>query len=209
MKKGLKTVGWLLLAAFILYNSVYFKRLKDVKMKASEFNATAYADRFYNKQLLQLSDSAVEISSLIAMLKSNKEEAFSRYGHALSIGSIKYFLIRGEGTVTAVNTNTVAVKLPGDTIDTKLSIATEFVFGNAIRDASGKLSLSDFSNLSDVNNISLELNKMVRTKVLPPFKQNVTAGNHIRFYGAVQLNQERLNLDEIEIIPIQLQLVNQ
>ena len=55
----------------------------------------------------------------------------------------------------------------------------------------------------------MELNKIVRANVLPPFKAAVKEGSKIRFYGAVELNKERLNLDEMEILPIQLQVVNQ
>lgn len=209
MKKVLKNALLLLLVVFIGYNSVYFKSLKDVKVKGAEIDAAAYADRYFHKQLLPLSDSAIQITDLLALLKSNKEEAFQRYGHALGIGSIRYFLIRGEGKVTAVDANQVAVQSPSDSSGGTLNIATEFVFGNAIRDAGGKLSLTEFSNLSDVNNISMELNKIVRTQILPPFKKAVAAGNTIRFYGAVELNQERLDLNKIEIIPIQLQVLTQ
>ena len=209
MKKSLKNAGLLLLLVFIGYNSVYFKSLKDVKAGVETFNAAAYANRFFHQQLLPLSDSAVQLTDLLVLLKANKEEAFGRYGHSLSIGSINYLLVKGEGIATAINANTVALRLPADSLGTTPEIATEFVFGNAIRDASGKIKLSEFSNLTDVNNTSMELNKIVRTKVLPPFKKEVKEGSHVRFYGAVELNKDRLNLDDIEIIPIQLQVVNQ
>lgn len=209
MSKTLKNSILLLVIAFVGYQSVYFKSLKDVKAKDEGINAKAYADKFFHQQLLPLSDSAIRLADLITLLRNNKEQAFERYGHALGIGSIKYFLVKGEGKVTAVEPNQVAIELPSDTVGTSLAIATEFVFGNAIRDAAGKLSLTEFSNLSDVNNISMELNKIVRTKVLPPFKKEVAAGANIRFYGAVELNQERLNLNEVEIIPIQLHMMNQ
>ena len=209
MKKSLKNAGLLLVLVFIAYNSVYFKSLKEVKGKKEGINAPAYAEKFFHEQLLPLSDSAIQLTDLMGLLKANKEEAFHRYGHGMGIGSIRYFLVKGEGKVTAVEPNQVAIKLPSDTLGSPLKIATEFVFGNAIRDAAGKLSLTEFSNLSDVNNISMELNKIVRTQVLPPFKKTVSNGSNVRFYGAVELNQERLNLDEVEIIPIQLQVVNE
>jgi predicted lipoprotein len=208
MTRSLKYVGLLLLLIFIGYHSVYFKSLKDVKEKGDGFAAAAYAERFFREQLVPLSDSAIRLADLMVLLKNNKEAAFNQYGYALSIGSIRYFLVKGNGTVIDVNPNIVGVRL-ADTAGTTLNLVTEFVFGNAIRDASGKITLSEFSNLSDVNNISMELNKIVRTKVLPPFKKAVAAGDTILFYGALELNKERLNLDEVEIIPIQLQIVNQ
>ena len=209
MKKNLKNAGLLLLIIFVGYQSVYFKSLKDLTVKGDGVNAVAYAGQFFQTQLLPLSDSAIGLSDLMTLLKANKEEAFTRYGHSLSIGSIQYFLVKGEGVITAVDSNTVAVKMADDAVSVRPKIATELVFGNALRDASGKIALTDFSNLSDVNNISMELNKIVRATVLPPFREKVQAGSQVRFYGAVELNKERLNLEAIEITPIQLEIVGQ
>lgn len=208
MKKILKTSIVLILVGFTLYHSVYFRSLKNMKGKGDEINAAAYADKYFHNQLLPMWDSAVQLNDLLTMLKTNKEQAFGHHGHAMGIGSIRYFLVSGEGVIKAVEPNGVILQLSSDPLGAVYRIATEFVFGNAVRDAAGKLSLTEFSNLSDVNNISMELNKIVRTKVLPPFKKDVAADRRIRFFGAIELNQERLDLTKIEIVPIQLQFVN-
>lgn len=207
MKKSLKSVGLLLLLAVVGYQSVYIKSLKDVQAKDADFNAKTYASTFFKNDLLPLRDSAVALPQLLQLLQTNKEEGFRRYGHALSIGSIKYFLVKGEGTVEALQPNRATLRLHPDSVAASAKLATEFVFGNAIRDASGKIALAGFSNLSDINNISMELNKIVRTTVLPPFNKEVATGRTVRFFGAVELNQERLNLEALEIIPIQLEIV--
>ena len=100
MRKILKNIALLLLVAFLVYNSVYFTSVKDMKAKVEGFDATGYAQRFYQNQLVPLSDSAIGITDLITLLKNNKDAAFNQYGNALSIGAIKYFLVKGEGTVT-------------------------------------------------------------------------------------------------------------
>ena len=65
-------------------------------------------------------------------------------------------------------------------------LATEFIYGNAIRDASGLVDVKDFPNTMDLNNISEELNKMVRKTVLPPFKTAVKKGDKIIVTGAMK-----------------------
>ena len=56
----------------------------------------------------------------------------------------------------------------------------------------------------DFNNVSAELNKIIREKVLPPFKQQAKKGNRIEFTGAIELNKEHLDLTKIEVIPVRI-----
>ena len=73
-------------------------------------------------------------------------------------------------------------------------LATEYIYGNAIRDASGLLDIKDFTNTTDLNSISEELNKTVRTRVLPAFKKQVKQGDKIEVTGAVEFNKEHISL---------------
>lgn len=207
MKKVVKSAGIIVLVLIVAYNAVYFKSLAEVRAQNSEFDASSYAQKFYKNQLLPLYDSAMPLTTLLVLLQQDKDAAFDKYGHAISIGSVRYFLVSGEGVVRAVNDNDVALSLPSDSVNAEVKVAAEFVFGNAIRDASGKISLSEFANLSDINSVSSELNKIVRSQVLPPFNRTVKAGDRIQFFGAVDFNRERLNLNEVEVIPIQLNIV--
>lgn len=58
----------------------------------------------------------------------------------------------------------------------------------------------------DFNNVSAELNKIIREKVLPPFKQQAKKGNTVEFSGAVELNKEHLKLSDIEVIPVETKI---
>ena len=86
-------------------------------------------------------------------------------------------------------------------------LATEFIYGNAIRDASGLVDIKDFPNTMDLNNISEELNKMVRKTVLPPFKAAVKKGDKVIVTGSIEIHKEHIKWNELEIIPVQLQIV--
>ena len=199
MKKGLKYLISILVLALVAYNSVYFKKLDEVKAAGTStaFNASKYAREFYNSKLLTHLDSAVELGQLVAAMKSAPDKAFTDYSHSLDIGNIRYFMVRGEGKINRIGEDDLI-------LDSGVRIATEFVYGNAIRDASGLIKLNEFNSTADFNSVSEEINKIIRTDVLPTIKQNAKPGDMVKFSGAIELNQAHVNLDSLEIIPIKL-----
>lgn len=208
MKKMVRYGVFLLIVAFLAYHSVYFKKLDEVKAGTASFNAAKYAEEFWIKKLTPSLSKSAEAGQLLMLLRSDKDKAFKDHAHALGIGNIKYFLIKGTGKVTDVEENQVLIKLESDGEKPEMRIATEYVFGNAVRDASGTIDINAFSNSMDFNNVSAEINKMIREKVIPPFKSKVKKGDVVEFAGAIELNQEHLKLDNIEIIPISLKIRN-
>jgi predicted lipoprotein len=208
-KKVIKYLLLVLLIAFLGYKSVYFRKLDEVNTASSlkAFDPSAFARNFYDSKLLQRVDSAVDLSTLISLLRSEPEQAFKQYSRALAIGNIRYFLVRGEGTITSVGDYQAAVELNSPSIKTNINIATEFVYGNAIRDASGLLNLNDFSNTADFNSISEGINNIVRKEVLPGFVAKAKPGIGVKFAGAIELNQKYVDVDSIEVVPIRLSVV--
>lgn len=201
-----------LLLGLVLYNSVYFRRLSDVKAAGASgvgvtVSAQAYARTFWDTKLRSSAPLATNVDSLLAQLKTDKEQAFTSHAHALGIGNIGYFLVKGEGTVTAVNENEVAVTLPsGPTV----YVATEYIFGNAARDASGLIQITEFDrqaslNTTDLNAVSSALNDIIRKAVVPTLKAKAQRGQKLRFVGALELNRVHLHLDRPTLIPILIQ----
>ncbi|OCX54396.1 hypothetical protein BEL04_09095 [Mucilaginibacter sp. PPCGB 2223] len=204
MKKVYKYGIWVVIIAFTLYNSVYFRKLSEMKAPAKTFNAASYAQDMLNNKLPAVTEKAITIDELFTQIKSQPNEAFSAYGHALTIGSIRFFMVKGAGEVDAIDESDVKLVTTGHN---NVYIATEFVFGNAIRDASGLINLNDFSNTVDLSNISSEVNKIIRAKVIPPFKAVVKKGSKVEFTGAIELNQARLNVEDPEVIPVTLKVL--
>jgi predicted lipoprotein len=207
MKKWLKYVFGIVVLLVLGVNSIYFRKLDEMKSASSKFDAKAYARKYFNDRLMPSLSNGVDINQLMGMLQNNREQTFDKYAHALGIGNIRYFLITGQGRVTSVNENDVSVLTTADSNQKSLRIATEFVFGNAIRDASGKIDINEFANTMDFNTVSSEINKIVRTEVLPPFKGRVKNGDSIQFAGAIELNKVHLNVEDIEVIPVQLKII--
>ncbi|PTR01093.1 putative lipoprotein DUF2291 [Mucilaginibacter yixingensis] len=205
MKKGIKYTVWAVIVLALAFNSIYFKKLSEVKASDKKFDAVAYAKGLYAK-LPSVTDKAITLDQLVNEVNADKAKAFSDYGHALAIGSTRFFMVKGSGVVKEINESDVLLTTAGGN---DVSIATEFVFGNAVRDASGQVNLNDFSNTVDLSNISSEVDKIIRAQVLPAFKAAVKKGDKVDFTGAIELNQEHLNLGEVELMPVSLNITPQ
>ncbi|QJW91284.1 DUF2291 domain-containing protein [Spirosoma taeanense] len=206
MNKTVKYAIGVVLLGLMAYNSVYFKRLDEVKAAGvtgagkSAFAAAPYAQTFWNAKLLPAAPRlATDLATLLSLLKTDQEKAFNQYSHALGIGNIRYFLVKGEGTVTTVGPNDVTVSLAsGETVH----LATEYIFGNAARDASGLINITEFDNTTDLNSVSAELDEIIRNQIVPTLKANAAPGKKLSFIGAMELNRAHLHLDNLTMIPI-------
>lgn len=205
MKYAIAIIALLVVA----YNSVYFKKLDKVQATAASknFDAAAYAKEYFHNKLIPSLNKAVEINQLVALLQNDKEKTFDQYGHALGISNVRFFLVKGEGKITAINENDVSLLVATDTLKRKVQIATEFIFGNAIRDASGLIDMNEFKNTMDFNNVSAELNKIVRSEVVPSFKASAKKGDTVQFYGVVEWNRKHPDVTDMEVIPISLKVI--
>jgi predicted lipoprotein len=208
-RKFAKYGALVIIIGLLAYNSVYIKKLSEVQAKEPvAFNAASFAQQLWEKQLPARLDSAITLDSLAAALKGDPARAFDKYFNSLSIGNIRYGLVKITGKVLSVNEDDVTVVTTGSNAQT-VTIATEYVYGNAIRDASRLVDIKDFVNTADLNNISEALNKKVRTTVLPVFKTTVKKGDNIVCTGAIELNQAHYTLDGLEIIPVQCKIIQQ
>ena len=208
MNRYVKYLLLIIVVALVAYKSVYIKKLSGMKVATDEkFDATAFSKKLWEEKLPARISSAVELTTFIKAAQTNPADAFSKYTNALGIGNYRYALVKTEGTVTDVNEDDITLQIKmGDSLMTA-KLATEFIYGNAIRDASGLVDVKNFPNTMDLNNISEELNKMVRKTILPPFKTAVKKGDKLIVTGAIEIHKEHIKWNELEIIPVQLQIV--
>jgi predicted lipoprotein len=212
-----KIVKYLLLTIVIgllAYKSVFILKLSEVQtIEPKAFDAPAFVQQLWSNKLPARLDSALALDNLQAALKTNAAQTFDNYFNSISIGNVRYGLVKVTGKVLSVNEDDVVVLTGSRDNQHTVKIATEYVYGNALRDASRLVNIKDFVNTSDLNKISEELNKTVRTKVLPPFKGTVQKGDSVVCTGAIELNQEHIersrtySLDELEIIPVQCKIM--
>lgn len=206
-KNSIKYIATIIVVLIVAYNSVYFKKLDEINARAPKaFDAVKYAHDYVKNKLTPTLDKSPDVTELLNMLSANPGKAFKTYAHAIGIGNVKFFMVKGEGVITNIDENDVFVK-PSTLGSPVVKIATEYVFGNALRDASGLISINEFTSTTDLNNVSAEINKMVRNDVLPPFKGSAKIADKVQFAGAIELNQEHLNISDPEIIPITIKVI--
>lgn len=187
--------------AFLGYHSVYFEKLSEVRAREDpEFDFGTFADSLYYEGMLK-NVRAIAVSELLAAIQTDAEAAFENLGNRLGIGSSAYFMVRSTGKVTELTDDRIRLATAdiGD-----ISINTKYIFGNALRDASGLVALTDFKTNADFNRVSEALNALVRTKVIPPIIAQLQVGDSIRVIGAVKLSKKELDNPAIEITPSQI-----
>jgi predicted lipoprotein len=206
MKKVGKYTLVVAVLAFLLHRGIYFENLEDIRQqrRREAFNAAEYARDFWDNRLPGVLDEAVEIGELIELFNTDMAQAIERHGKAPGVSRVYAYLIKGEGAILAVGDDSVEVSASEPKTNPDVLIETGFYIpGNAVRDASGLVNVSDFSDTMKFNEISGEINKIVVTEVIRPFSgTGPTPSKKVRFVGATQVSQEAVEEKELEIIRV-------
>lgn len=201
MKKSYLYTILAILLGVLLYNSVYFEKLsKRNSQKNAKFDFNTFADSLYYNGILK-STQAIEINQLLALTKVNTDSAFKTYGNRLGIGESAYFMVNAIGKIIEKNEGELKVTTQNGTT---LIIDTKYIFGNAIRDASGLVKLTDFKTNADFNKVSEALNTVIREKAIPENLNNIINGDIIRVTGAIKLKKGKTNNQILNILPIKI-----
>ena len=208
MKKSIKYILGILAILVVLFFSFRIEKLDEYKATktVTVFDATNYARDVWNNKMPAVNNDSPEIVSLVELLKTNKEKAFEDFGKKLGISKTWYFMAQGEGVVDSVMEESLLVDI-GD--NKKILLATSFIFGNAVRDASGAVNIDDFINMTDFNNVSVALNKLVKEEVANELKNSAKPGMKLQFAGAIEVNEENTDLNAIRMIPVAIKFSNE
>lgn len=202
MKKKYVYILAFLIIVILGYNSVYFKKLSDIKKAQKEsFDFKAFADSIYYKGILK-SKKTIALTNLIASIKTNQEAAFTKHGNRLGIGNSAYFMIKSTGKIIDIKDGIYTI---ADEKNGVVFVDTKYIFGNDLRDASGLVKLTDFKTNAQFNKVSESLNEVVRNEI-PKQTKNVKIGDSISFSGAIKLNKKQTLFTDLLIIPSQIKL---
>jgi predicted lipoprotein len=194
MKKFCKYTVAVVIIGFLLYHSLYFENLQKVKeqQRKQAFNAAEYARDFWDNQLPAVLDSAVDAGELIELFNTDMAGAVKEYGKAPGVSRVYAYLLKGRGRIVAAGEEGLKVSVREPQANPDVFIATGlYIPGNAVRDASGLIDVSEFSNTMKFNEISGEINKIVVKEVIRPFlDKNPAAGMTVGFSGASQVAQD-------------------
>ena len=213
MKKVCKYVIAVTIIAFLAYHSIYFENLEDFReqQRNEAFNAAEYAKDFWDNRLISVLDSAVDVKELIELFNTDMTNAIKRYGKAPGVSRVYAYLIKGNGKILTIAEDFLEVSIREPHINPDIKILTGFYIpGNAVRDASGLVDVSNFTDTMKFNEISSEINKIVVKKVIKPFlDKKPKVGNTIRFFGATQVSQDAIKTKEfqlVDVVPFRLEL---
>lgn len=196
----------ILVIGLVLYNSVYFKKISEMQVAKVEaaFDATTYSKTYLAEKIPNAKDKSLLLSDLILALDADSKKAFKDFGRSQNQGDTQYFFIKGEGVVTGIDEEFVTLKETSSA--TEVKVAIQYIFGNTARDCSGIISIDDFSNTMDLNNVSEAINKCIKTDIVAPFSAKVKKGAIVSFVGGIELNQSDLKKNNFEMVPLGLEI---
>ena len=178
----------------LLYCSVSFENLEDIReqRRRAVFNAAEYARDFWDNQLFGTYEKAVDVSTLIDLFNTDMATAVKKYGKAPGVSSVYAYLLKGQGHILSINEDGLQVSVREPQTNPDIFIETgSYIPGNAVRDASGLIDVSDFTDTMKFNEISAEINKIIVKEVIKPaLEQTPTVGSKVIFWGATQVAQD-------------------
>ena len=174
---------------------------------SATFDAKTYvAGIWQSKVVPTVEKDAVPVAELLPALDADQAAASKKYGNQAGTGSPYAFLVKGSGTVTAVDeeapTHPLTVKVDGLTGKAaNVQVVTgPVIAGTALRDAVKFIKFGDFTNQLDYADAATQLNNKVKTDVLAKVKAKDLVGKKISFSGAFSLVAPGVVL----IVPTQL-----
>ncbi len=166
------------------------------------FRAAEFVEAFWHERLLTSVDRAVDVAALLEALDEDPAAARGRYGRTLGLSTTAYFFVSGVGRVVEVQRSAVVLALDEEATSPAVIIGTGPLFGNAVRDGSGLLDVSDFPNSQDFNAVSSEINRRIEEDVLPVLREEAAVGARVRFVGCVELAEATRDPRPLRVVPI-------
>ena len=184
-----------------LFHIVPLKEARE-QSAAAAFDAVAFVEDFWNEKLSKGVPDAVDANELLAAFGNDRTKAAARYGHRLGLSGNASYFVSGSGEITAKDRGTVQITLKEGGM---VTINTGPVFGNAIRDGSGLLDVSEFPNSQDFNALSSEINRRVEEDVFPVLKEKAVVGVKVRFHGGVDIADSQTEISPLNLVPVMIE----
>lgn len=170
------------------------------------FDAAAYAAGIWDDRALPyFSESARPVGDVVPAIAADLAGAGAQFGYRAGEGSPWSFVVRGDGTVTAKNTEsragTLEVAIDGVSEPVLIQIGP-VIRGNAVRDALTFVSFRDFVNQIEY----AEAGKALTALAAAGFAESaeaVAVGDTVSFTGAISVSRAG---DDVLITPISLEV---
>jgi predicted lipoprotein len=202
----LKLLAWAFAIALALYlfPPFHIRSLQPagvpVAAAPGAVDVPRFAEKFWNETLASTAAPRVEVHSVIAALNESPARAAEKFGHRAGIGGKAFFLVSGEGRVTQVDRRGVWLSVEGESTP-RLVLITGPVFGNALRDVTGLIDITDFSSF-DFNALGTELNRLAETRAQPGLRSAGQPGATLSFVAAGEIDDASGERPVLRLVPI-------
>jgi predicted lipoprotein len=160
-----------------------------------------FVDRFWSERLIPGAAQAVDAAKLVAAVQQDPKSARKTYGRSVGLGAAYYYFVAGTGYVVSVEMDAVGLSLREGDKEVQMWLEMGKIFGNAVRDGTGLLSVNDIPNSQDFNALSSEINRRIEVQVLPTLRKNSAVGTKVHFVGCAQISDEDTDLHPLRIVP--------
>ena len=198
----LAALGW----RFPLFHVVPLQQAVAEK-KAATFDPAQFAGTFWTNRLLPSLDKAVSATVLLPAIQSNPAAAKKQFARSVGMGESYFYFVAGIGRVVSVSDDEILLAVTATGTNADISLPAGPVFGNALRDGTSLLNVSDYPNSQDFNDISAALNHLVETTVLPILRVQAKVGAQLSFAGCAEVADESSDLKPLHVVPVMTRLL--
>jgi hypothetical protein len=200
----LKYLAWLVVAASVLtiWPPIHIHRLltseTDLVGSDTTVQARRTADTFWSGTLAADGASAIDMRTLVEQLRTDPAAA-QRQGHTADYGGSPYYLLQGAARVTSIDSTGLwlDVGAPGTM---KVLLRVGPIFGNALRDATGKLPMNDLG-FTQFNAVSEELDRLSESRGQAGLRGGVKVGAQLHLVAAGEVDDSR-GYPVLELAPV-------
>jgi predicted lipoprotein len=164
-------------------------------IKPAVFDAETFASSAWPRLVREATNSATDVSEIATTVGTSPANAR---------------VVKGSGVVSAIDRRSrvgvMLVRVAGATPATVAIQIGPVIRGTALRDASGFIHFSDFTNQSDYAAAANALNDAAMRTVIGPLAIDTLQGRTVVFAGAIGRSAPRED-GAIEVVPVRLEVV--
>lgn len=173
---------------------------------AATFNPITFAEKFWSERLLTSLDQAVRAEELVPAVRTDAAAAKAKFSRSVGVSESYTYFVAGTGRVLVVSDDEIALAVTAGATDAEVSLQVGLLFGNAVRDGTGLLRVSDYPNSQDFNGISEALNHLIETRVQPKLRELAKVGARVKFTGCAEVSDESADLKPLKVVPIRAEV---
>lgn len=183
------------------------QRAKNEQAGGGSFDAAGYVTGVWDQKVVPLfSEKSRDMGAISSAVQADLNQAGEKFGHRPSTeGSPWSFVVKGEGEVVSVNTESragtvvVAVPVGSETREVTLQIGP-VVKGSALRDCLPFFSFQSVTNQLEFAQVARVLNERAVERV-KPIVPTIKEKGKVSFAGAMSLSTAS---DKFVVVPVNL-----